>query len=348
MERVFIKPRSLVSPYLLLMLAFVQWLATGCTTHRLSRSKQKRIDQQVWVITGASSGLGRGIALEAGRCKARVVLAARNREALEAVATEIRRYGGEAWVAPTDVSDTMAVQLLRSGTVARWKKIDVWVNNAGVTAMGSLWEVPLKDQSRVIDVNLKDTLYGSYEAIRQFRQQGYGQLINIVSAESRLPTPYQTGYVAAKAGIKNMGIALRQELRLAGMKAIRIVSVDPWALNTPIWDHAASYSGRAPRMGFMDRTSKAVNAVLHAAASSKNRDIAVGWKTQAAYFFHHLFPTLAYRISANIVYKYQVKKAPSMEPSSGNLYQSIPPRQVETDIRQRMKREKAQKRSGVR
>ncbi|WP_169818754.1 SDR family NAD(P)-dependent oxidoreductase [Niabella ginsenosidivorans] len=317
-------------------------------THRLSRSKQRRVDNQVWVITGASGGLGRGIAVEAAKYKARVVLAARSREDLEAVATQIRSYGGEAWVAPTDISDTTAVRQLRAGTVARWKKIDVWVNNAGVTAIGCLWDVPLKDHSRIIDVNLKGTLYCSYEAIQQFRLQGYGKLINIASAESVLPTPYQAAYVAAKAGIKNMDIGLRQELRLAGLQKIQVLSIDPWALNTPIWDHAASYSGHAPRMGLLDRVPKVVNVVLQAAVSSRSRDIAVGWKTKVAYAVHQLFPALAHRISANIVYKYQMKEAPAMPPSPGNLFQSLPPTQVETDIRERMKKEKAQKIPGRR
>lgn len=95
-------------------------------------------------------------------------------------------------------------------------------------------------------------------------------LINIVSAESRLPTPYQAAYAASKAGLKSLGIVLRQELRLSKHNGIAAISVDPWALNTPIWDNAANHTGHAPRMGMMDRTSKAVNAVMHAAAGKKS------------------------------------------------------------------------------
>src|SRR5690606_10364134 len=111
----------------------------------------------------------------------------------------------------------------------------------------------------------------------------------------------------------------------------RLVSVDPWALNTPIWDHAANHTGHAPRMGLMDRTEKAVHAVMHAAARRRNRDMAVGWKTHTAYVVHGLLPRLSNRIATNIVYRHQIKLSPVVDDTSGNLFHPSTQGAVETD-----------------
>ncbi len=318
----------------------ILYTLTGCATYPLSSNQARRLDGRVWVVTGASSGLGRGIALAAARNNAKVVLSARNAGTLKEVADQIEAQGGQSMVVPADISDTNAVKALLAAAVGKWGRVDVWVNNAGVTVFGSYWETPLAEHQRVIDVNLKGTMNGSYFALQQFLLQGEGRLINIVSAESRLPTPYQAAYAASKAGLKNLGIVLRQELRLSGIKNIAIVSVDPWALNTPIWDNAANHTGHAPRMGMMDRTEKAVYAVLHAAAGNRNRDMAVGWKTHVAYTVHRIMPRLSYRIAARIVYKHQIKHSPPAADTQGNLFEPSQHHGVETDVKERMKQEK--------
>jgi len=321
-------------------LLIVLCLLHSCATRPLSVKKAKRLNEQVWVVTGASSGLGRGIALAAAKSKARVVLVARGEQALREVAKEIEAMGGTSMVFPADISDTGAMKALMAATIREWGRVDVWVNNAGVTVFGNYWETPLAEHQRVIDVNLKGTMSTSYIVLKQFIVQDRGMLINIVSAESRLPTPYQAAYATTKAGLKSFGIVLRQELRLSKHKEIVISSVDPWALNTPIWDNAANHSGHAPRMGMMDRTAKAVNAVMHTAASRKHRDIAVGWKTHAAYTVHRIAPNLSYRIAANIVHKHQIKHSPPAPATTGNLFRPSTSHAVETDIKERMKKER--------
>jgi len=322
-------------------IVFSLFLLESCTSYRLSTSKCADINNKVWVVTGASSGLGRGIALEAGNCHAKVVLASRNAAALEEVAGLIRQAGGIAWVLPVDVSDSSAMIRLAQEIVAEWGHIDVWINNAGVTVLGNFWEVPLQEHSRVIDVNFKGTLFGSYVAVQQFNRQEYGTLINIASAESRIPTAYQSAYAASKAAVKNLGVVIRQELRLKGKKNIRIIALDPWALNTPIWDHAANHTGHAPRMGMMDRTPKAVHTVMRAATGRSNRDIAVGWKTRTAYAIHWIAPGFSNRLASDIIYRHQIKMSPQQADTDGNLFKpSAAPLHVETDIRKRMKDEK--------
>ncbi|RYE00167.1 MAG: SDR family NAD(P)-dependent oxidoreductase [Sphingobacteriales bacterium] len=313
---------------------------SACATRPLPVKKSKRLNDQVWIITGASSGLGRGIALAAAKSKAKVVLVARGEKALLEVAKEIEAMGGTSKVFPADISDSNALKALLAATIAEWGRVDVWVNNAGVTVFGNYWETPLAEHQRVIDVNVKGSMSASYLALRQFITQEEGMLINIVSAESRLPAPYQAAYAVSKAGLKSLGIVLRQELRLSKHKCIAVISVDPWALNTPIWDNAANHTGHAPRMGMMDRTAKAVNAVMHAAAGKKKRDIAVGWKTHAAYTLHRVAPNLAYNIAAKIVHKHQIKHSPQAADTPGNLFRPSAAHAVETDVKERIKKER--------
>jgi short-subunit dehydrogenase len=128
---------------------------TSCATWKLGSSGQRKIEGKTYVIVGASSGFGRGVAEELGKCKANVVLAARRTELLEEVATEIRNSGGTALVFTMDISKPEDVQRLADEAVGQYKTIDVWINMVGVGAIGRFWEIPLEDQARVIDVNLK-------------------------------------------------------------------------------------------------------------------------------------------------------------------------------------------------
>jgi len=91
----------------------------------------------------------------------------------------------------------------------------VWINNAGVGAIGPFWEIPLEEHSRLIDVNLKGVIYGSYEAIRLFRTQRYSTLINTGSIESEVPLAYHASYAASKAAVRSPGETLYQELHLS-------------------------------------------------------------------------------------------------------------------------------------
>jgi len=202
-------------------------LLTGCGTAKLGPSGQKKIHGKTFVIIGASSGFGRGVAEQLGAYKANVVLAARRGSVLEEIAAGIRQAGGTALVVPMDISDPQAVEHLAEAAVTRYGTVDVWINMAGVGAIGRFWEIPLADQARLVDVNLTGFIYGSYAAITLFRKQGYGTLINMGSVESNSPIAYHASYAATKAGILNLGQAINQELRLSGHKQIKVVTIKP-------------------------------------------------------------------------------------------------------------------------
>lgn len=299
------------------------------------------------VITGASSGFGQGAALRFGAEGGNVVLAARRTGLLNEVAAQIRSTGGQALVVTTDVGKSDQVERLAKAAVARFGKIDVWVNDAGVGVIGRFWEIPVTDFSRLIDTNLKGIVYGSHAAVRQFVAQGYGTLVNVGSIDSAVPVAYQNVYSATKAGVLALDMALIQELRLSGYgDKIKVSTIMPWAVDTPWWPHAANYSGHTARMAAMDDPKKVVDAIVHNAAHP-SAEAPVGWKAQGAYISHRISPDLTERITANIAHQ-QMKKGASLPKTTGSLYHPMRKgRDVEGGVRKQMKAEDKRQSSPV-
>lgn len=319
-------------------------LLGGCATSRPGAAVQRRVQGKTYVIVGASSGFGRGMALQLGAYKANVVLAARRAELLEEVAAQIRAAGGTALVVPTDITQPEQVQQLAAAAVKQYGRVDVWVNDAGVGGIGRFWDLPLADYSRIIDVNLKGIVYGSQVAVRQFIAQGRGTLLNLGSVESEVPLAYHAVYASTKGAIRNLDQALLQELRLNGHSHIDVVTIEPWAADTPFWGHAANYSGGTPRMAAMDPAAKVVNAMVRASVRPR-QELPVGWKARGALISHQLLPHFTERISANISHRAQIRNAPPAPPTAGAVHAPLPTgRGVEDGVRQRMKAERRQRR----
>ena len=320
----------------LLLLCFT----TGCSTWKLGKSGQNKIAGKTYVIIGASSGFGRGVAEELGRYKANVVLAARRTELLEEIADTIRNSGGTARVVTCDISKPEEVQRVAEAAVTQYGKVDVWINMAGVGAIGRFWEIPAEDQVRVIDVNLKGFIYGSRAAVDIFIKQGYGVLINIGSVDSETPLAYHASYSASKAAVRNLSLALGQELRLNGYKKIKVVTIEPWAVDTPWWRHAANYTGVEPKMALMDEPDKVVNAILRKSLRPK-KIVPVGWKAKASSFMANVFPRLNEHITANVSQRYQMEMPPAAPATQGALYKPMEEgKGVDDGVDERMKEEK--------
>ncbi|TGE09826.1 SDR family NAD(P)-dependent oxidoreductase [Hymenobacter fodinae] len=325
------------------LLLLLVGLLQSCATAKLGASGQKKVQGKTYVIIGASSGFGRGMAEQLGTMKANVVLAARRAEVLEEVADKIRAAGGTALVVPTDISQPEQVQRLADAAMQKYGRVDVWVNDVGVGGIGRFWEMPLADYSRMIDVNLKGIVYGSQVAIKLFREQGRGVLMNLGSVESHVPLAYHAVYASTKGAIKNLDQALNQELRLSGYKNIEVVTIEPWAVDTPFWGHAANYSGGTPRMAAMDPPSKVVNAMVRSSVRPR-QELPVGWKARGAVTSHRVLPHFTERISGNIAHRYQIKTAPPAPATTGAVHQPMATgRGVDDGVRQRMKEEKRQR-----
>jgi short-subunit dehydrogenase len=333
-------------PAQLLAMAFLGlWLAGCAAPARLGQDDRQRIAGRTFVITGASSGLGRGAAYRLGSYGANVVLAARRAAALEELAGQIRVAGGQALVVPTDVSRPEQVEHLAAATLERFGRIDVWINDAAVGAIGRFEEIPIEDHARIVDVNLKGVIYGSHAAMRQFRHQGFGTLVNIASVEGRVPLAYHASYAATKHAVIGLGAALNQELRLTGAEDIRVATVLPWAVDTPFWDHTANYSGHTPRMVTMDGPEEVVNSIVWVAIHP-TKEYAVGWKATGGVFGHRVWPGLAEHIAGDLVHRAQIETAPSAPPTAGSLFTPVPEGTTVTgNARARMAREDEQRRA---
>ena len=188
---------------------------------------------KVVVVTGASSGFGKGTALELARQGASVVVAARRGQLIGEVAQACRAAGARAVAVPTDVSQPRQVERLAQNALNAFQRIDVWINNAGVGALGPFERVSLGDHTQVIATTLLGTLYGSYFAYRQFLAQGAGILINVTSELGRHTVPCYASYAAAKHGVVALSDSLRQEVAQQGRSDVHVCLVMPTALHDP-------------------------------------------------------------------------------------------------------------------
>jgi short-subunit dehydrogenase len=330
----------------LLALAALCASLAGCAgPSRLRQSDRQSIAERTFVVTGASSGFGRGVALKLASHGANVVLAARRTEALEDVAREARAAGGQALVVTTDVARPEQVERLANAAVERFGRIDVWINNAGVGAIGRFEEIPVEDHARIVDTNFKGVIYGSHAALRQFRRQGSGTLVNVASVEGKVPLAYHASYAATKHAVIGLGAALNQELRLGRMDAIKVSSVLPWAVDTPYWQHTGNYSGGTPRMYFMDAPEETVDAIVWASLHP-TKERAVGWKAKGAVLGDQIWPGLSERIGADVVHRAQIETAPPAPPTAGSVHEPMRPggTTVEGGARARMAEEDRERR----
>jgi NAD(P)-dependent dehydrogenase (short-subunit alcohol dehydrogenase family) len=205
--------------------------------------EDRELINKVVIVTGASSGFGKASALRFAQKGASVVLAARRDNLLDELARACEAAGVRALAVPTDVTKQDEVKNLAETTLEKFGRIDVWVNNAGAGAVGRFEDIPLADHVRVIETDLLGTLYGSYFAMRQFRTQGAGILINVASIIGKVPSPYFASYAAAKHGVVGLSAVLRQELSEDKLDHIHVCTVEPTSFDTPFFEHAAQYTG---------------------------------------------------------------------------------------------------------
>lgn len=243
------------------------------------------LEEQVMVITGASSGIGLVTARAAARRGARVVLVARNRHDLDAAVEQIRGEGGRALQAVADVADEQAVEGVASFAIREFGAIDTWVNNAAVSMYGRLSELSVPDMRRQMDVNYWGQVYGARAALRHMRRRG-GAIINVGSALSDRAIPLQGGYCAAKHALKAFTDTLRMEVEEAGLP-IAVTLVKPASIDTPFFDKARTCLGVEPQpVPPVYAPEVVAEVILHAAEKPLRELIAggAGVKLSAARF----------------------------------------------------------------
>ena len=203
------------------------------------------LKNSVVVITGASSGLGRAVALRLAKKGVRLVLAARNEKALAGLVRRCEGLKAKAISVRADVVEETDVKQIVEKALATYGRVDAWVNNAGVLAVGRFEEVPPAVFRKVIETNFYGVVHGTRAILPVFKAQRHGVLLNVSSLESKVAMPYSTAYAASKFAITGFSDSLRSEL--VHERDIHICTIIPASIDTPLFQHAANYSGKALR-----------------------------------------------------------------------------------------------------
>ena len=278
---------------------------------------------RVVVITGASSGFGRGAALKFAENGAKVVLAGRRKRLLKQLAAECRGMGADSLVVETDVSSSSDVEELAERAIEKFGKIDVWVNNAGVGSVARFDETPLEEHEQVIQTNLMGTIYGSYAALQQFRKQDRGVLINVGSFAGKVAAPYLSSYSASKFGIRGLGMALRQEMDANGEYNIHICTVMPVSMDTPFFDHAANHTGKPVQPIPPVYDPQKVVEVIYELALDPEDEVVVGASGKVGSLGERVAPKLTEKMMGWRTHKSQMKQKKSAPDQSGSLFKPM-------------------------
>lgn len=279
--------------------------------------KLKPLSEQRVVVTGASSGIGLETARRFAAEGARVLLVARNEEALQAAVEEIRADGGRAEYAVADVGDEAAVDAAAQAAVERFGGVDTWVNDAGTSIYAKLPDTPMADHRRLFDTNYWGVVHGSNAAVRLLRESG-GALITVGSVLSDMPSPLLGAYTASKHAVKGFTDSLRLDL-MSAQAPISVTLIKPSAINTPFPEHGQNRmdeGANIPPPVYEPQT--VARAILHA-ASRPTREITVGGGGKFQVIAYKLAPGLSNTLTSRVVPR--LLRRPGAPPEGdSNLY----------------------------
>ena len=274
---------------------------------------------KVAVITGASSGIGRATAHRFAERGARVIVAARRMPLLKEAVSECGARGGDATAIQVDVSDPKSVDNLARQAVEAYGRVDIRVNNAAVSLFARVDEGPLEMHRRVIETNLLGYLYGARVAVRIFREQGSGVLVNVSSATAYVGQPFTSAYVASKCGILGLSECIRQEL--SDYPEIYVCTVLPGSTDTPLFQHAGNYTGRAVQPLKPITDAQQVADVIVATVMRPRRESFVDI-ARVLPLLMGLAPGWVKSYVGDLVRKRQFRDEP-VAPSPGNLFEPM-------------------------
>jgi len=279
----------------------------------------KPLNEQVIVLTGASSGIGLATAEAAARAGARLVLAARSEETLQQICERLNSMGGtEVVPVVADVGVRADVQRVAATAMERFGRIDTWINNAGVAIYGRIDQVSEEDAKRLFDTNFWGVVFGSLAALPHLRAGG-GALVNVGSEVSDAFIPLQGFYVASKHAVKGFTDALRVEIEELDKAPVTITLIQPTAVDTPYPQHAANYMDREPKLPTPQiEPEKVAEAILHAATHG-GRDVTVGAMAKLNTAMAKVMPSVADKMSARQAER-QLEDEPPQHDLQGALY----------------------------
>lgn len=283
-----------------------------------NQMKLKPLREQIIVITGATSGHGLCTAQMAAERGAKVVLAARDEDALKQVCAEIAGKGGTAEYVVTDVSSEEDVQQLADKAIERFGGFDTWVNNAGIGVYAQILDLEMEDHRKIFDTNYWGVVYGSTIAARHLMDKpGGGVLINVGSINSDLPGPILASYNASKHAVKGFTDSFRIELQMND-HPVSVTLIQPSAIGTPFPQHARNTTGFEARLPEPIYAPDVVARAILDAAQHRRRDVVVGGAGKFQIFGSKAFPHLFDKIAATMADKLVNREKPIPE-QRGNL-----------------------------
>ena len=292
--------------------------------------KLRKLHDQVMVITGATSGIGLTTARMAAARGARLVLAARGKEALGELADELRARGTQVEVVPADVGEIADVERIGRKAIDRFGRIDTWVNNAGISIFGRLEEIAPEDHHRLFQTNFWGTVNGSLEAARRMKRGHGGAIINVGSEVSERSIPMQGMYASSKHAVKGFTDALRMELEKEGAP-LQVTLVRPAAIDTMFAVHAKNYMDKEPALPPPLYAPEVVaDAILYCAEHPK-RDAYAGGASKMISAGSKLMPGLFDRWMNASMFDQQQSDRPRLLGRRDALHKSDP----STELRQR-------------
>jgi NAD(P)-dependent dehydrogenase (short-subunit alcohol dehydrogenase family) len=284
----------------------------------------KPIADQIVVVVGASSGIGREAALRFAKQGAKVVISARSESGLFSLAEKIRQIGGEVTLVVADTSVFDQVQAIAEQAIAVYGRIDTWVHAAATAVFSTFDRLTPEEFKRVVDVTLMGQVYGAMVALPHLKREGRGALIHISSMEGRRALPFQSAYSSAKHGVEGFLESLRVELLHEGIP-ISVTSVKPSVINTPFYNKGKTKLGVKPT-GILPyyQPSLVADAILYV-AEHPTRDFIVGDVGKVLDVLQRLSPGLIDTILVGIGFQWQKTDEQKTEDASNNLYEPAIP-----------------------
>jgi NAD(P)-dependent dehydrogenase (short-subunit alcohol dehydrogenase family) len=283
----------------------------------------KPVEEQVMVLMGASSGIGREAALRFARKGAKVVVSARGEEGLDSLVEEIRSEGGSATAVPADTSEFEQVRAVAGRAVEEYGRLDTWVHLAAIGLFATFEQTTPEEFRRVIDVNLMGQVYGAMTALPHLKRERRGALIHISSVEAKRSFPFHSAYGASKHGIDGFLESLRVELKHEGWP-ISVTQVMPGTINTPFFDKGRSKLGvKAVGIPPIYEPGTVADLILYA-AENPARDLVSGGAAQALIVNQRFSPRLLDAVLATRAgFDPQKTDEPRSEDDPDNLYAPI-------------------------
>jgi NAD(P)-dependent dehydrogenase (short-subunit alcohol dehydrogenase family) len=254
--------------------------------------KLKPVGEQVVVVMGASSGIGRETALRLAKRGAEVVVAARSEAGLRTLEDEIRELGGEAKAVVADVCEFEQVEAVAQSAVEEYGRLDTWVHLAAAGLFAPFDQTQPEEFKRVVDVDLMGQVYGAMAALPRIKREGRGALVHISSVVGKRSAPLQSAYSASKHGVDGFLESLRVELLQEGWNSIGVTNVMPAAINTPFFTKARTKLGVKPK-GFppIYQPGVVADAILYSAEKAP-REIVAGGAGKGMLLTQRLSPRL--------------------------------------------------------